>query len=482
MSAGVSPNTLFVETYGCQMNELDSELVSDQLVALGYRLVDRVEDAGVVLINTCSVRALAEQKVWSRLGRLGMHKRENQPELVIGVLGCMAEREGSAISKRMPHVDLVCGPSHLHLLPTLVTEARRTRQQQLQVAGHAQRSSADSDDAIDGVEALDLSRRINVTGTQAQAYVRVTRGCDKFCSFCVVPYTRGPEVHRPPQHVVDEVQKLTDAGAREVTLIGQTVNHYCYNDGGVTTSFADLLWRVHEAVPSLPRLRFVTSYPRDFGDDILEVMAKAQRIARYLHLPAQSGSNRLLRAMNRGYTIESYLDLIERARARMPELRFAGDMIAGFPSETEDDHRLSISLIERVRYKNLFVFKYSPRPGTVAARRLTDDVPEADKKRRNLELLDAQAKVSLTHNNDRAGEILEVLVESESKLKDTPRAAEVQLGWEKRRATGIRRLVGRTSYDEIVAFEGPPTLVGQIVKVRATAATSLTVLGELIEP
>ena len=475
----VAPKAVFIDTYGCQMNELDSELVRDQLVAQGYEVVERPEDAGVVLLNTCSVRALSEQKVWSQLGRLGIQKREDRPDLVVGVLGCMAEREGKSIVSRMPHVDVVCGPSNLDRLPALLDEARRSKKPVLSLAGHTSRRSQTLDKAMDGVESLDLARAFSPDDRKSQAYVRVTRGCNKFCSFCVVPYTRGPEVHRPPAVIVDEVRRLSDQGALEVTLIGQTVNHYAHDEGGVRTSFAELLWRVHEAVPALPRLRFVTSYPRDFGDDVLDVLAAAPRIARYLHLPVQSGSDRLLRLMNRGYTVDEYLGLIDRARAKLPDVRFAGDMIVGFPSETDDEHVASLRLIERVRYKSLFVFKYSPREGTVAERRLPDDIPELVKKRRNVEMLDLQGKVSLTHNQELVGQTLDVLVESEGKLKGDRPPTDVRLGWEERRARGERRLVGRTPYDEIVAFDGTPDLVGSVVRVRATAATSLTILGEL---
>jgi tRNA-2-methylthio-N6-dimethylallyladenosine synthase len=289
----------------------------------------------------------------------------------------------------------------------------------------------------------------------AQAYVRITRGCNKFCAFCVVPFTRGPESHRPPDVVVDEVRRLVDQGVVEITLLGQTVNHYSYK----STSFADLLWQVHESVPQLPRLRFVTSYPRDFDDATLDVMAAASRICRYLHLPVQSGSNRMLMAMNRGYTVEAYLDLLARARARMPDICLASDMIVGFPGETDEDHQASLDLVQQAQFKSCFVFKYSPRPGTVAWRRLADDVPESTKKQRNLDLLALQADISLAHNRSKIGQTLEVLVESQSKLR------------------AQTRLVGRTSGDEIVAFDGDASLVGKIIRVRAAEATPITLLG-----
>ena len=471
--------TVFVETYGCQMNVLDSELVQGQLEALGYRFVPRPEDAGVVLINTCSIRELSEQKVWSQLGRLGIAKR-SRAEMVIGVLGCMAEREGPAILKRMPHVDVVCGPSNLDRLPTLLDNARQNKGAQLSLAGHTSRRSATLERAQDGVESLDLSRAMAPEGSKFQAYVRITRGCNKFCAFCVVPYTRGPEVHRPPGQIIEEVRRLVQRGAVEVTLIGQTVNHYVFQDGGKSTSFADLLWQVHEAVPELGRLRFLTSYPRDFGDDALDVMAAAPRICRYLHIPAQSGSNRLLRSMNRGYTVELYLELLERARARMPDISLAGDMIAGFSGETDEDHAASIALLKAARYKSCYIFKYSPRSGTVAGRRLPDDVPDEVKRARNLELLNVQSEVSRAHHERLVGRWLPVLVEGHNKLRQrTASAGSVQLGWEAARVAPANhvRLVGRTLGDEIVAFEGPAHWVGKIVRVRGVSATPLTVMG-----
>jgi tRNA-2-methylthio-N6-dimethylallyladenosine synthase len=246
------------------------------------------------------------------------------------------------------------------------------------------------------------------------------------CAFCVVPFTRGPELHRPPDAIVREVRRLVETGVVEVTLLGQTVNHYAHG----STSFADLLWRVHEAVPELPRLRFVTSYPRDFDDATLEVMRAAPRICRYLHLPVQSGSDRMLRFMNRGHTVEAFRGLLERARDRLPDVTIASDFIVGFPGETEEDHQASLELLRWARFKSCFVFKYSPRSGTVAHRRFADDVPGEVKKQRNLDLLNLQAEVSLAHNRSRVGQVLEVLVEGHSKLRARAPSKRVQLGGE----------------------------------------------------
>jgi tRNA-2-methylthio-N6-dimethylallyladenosine synthase len=484
MSENETMPGVFIETYGCQMNVLDSELVRDQLVALGYHFVERPQQADVVLLNTCSVRDLSEQKVWSQLGRLGISKREHRPDLVIGILGCMAEREGEQIIKRMSHVDLLCGPSNLDELPMLVEGALKKRGHQVSLAGHQSRRSATLDLAKDRLEALDLSRSFSPTDSPAQAYVRITRGCNKFCSFCVVPFTRGPEVHRAPEHILTEIRRLVDHGVLEVTLLGQTVNHYSHHDGGKSTSFADLLMLIHEEIPDLARLRFITSYPRDFSDDALDAMAACPRICRYLHIPAQSGSNTILKAMNRGYSVEEYGSLLERARARMPDIRLAGDMIVGFPGESEQDHQASIDLLRRAQYKSCFIFKYSPRTGTVAHRRYEEQVPEETKKRRNQDLLKVQGQISHDLLNDHTGHTLEVLVEDFGKFKTSPNANEsnlVQLG------SGLaskawRQLRGRTTGDEIVVFDGPANLLGSLTQVKAQRATSLTIHGTWLAP
>jgi tRNA-2-methylthio-N6-dimethylallyladenosine synthase len=442
---------IYIETYGCQMNVLDSDLVRQDLTARGHRVVQDEAAADVVLLNTCSVREHSEHKVWSKLGRLAMRKAL-EPHLTVGVIGCMAEREGEAIFDRAPVVDLLCGPSNLEALPRMLDGGARAA-----LSGHVSRRSSTLEAAADTLEALDLSRSFSDLPQSRQAYVRITRGCNKFCSFCVVPFTRGPEVHRAPDTIVEEVRALAQAGALEVTLLGQTVNHYQHPEA----TFAELLWCVHEAVPSLPRLRFLTSYPRDFRDDILDVMAAAPRICRYLHLPAQSGSNRMLRAMNRGYSAEEYLDLLGRARAKLPDVRIAGDMIVGFPGESDADHQASVALLRAAHYKSCFVFKYSPRPGTVAERRLPDDVPEATKKARNAELLAVQEQQSARRHEGLVGQRLRVLVEDEG-----PHKGLVPLG--------RRRLRGRTDGDEIVVFDGPRDWIGQLCDVRITGATPLT--------
>ena len=490
---------LYLETFGCQMNALDSELVLGQLRAQGYESVEDRESADVILYNTCSVREHAEQKVWSRLGELRPRKRQ-QPGLVIGVIGCMAERDGRDLFRRYPHVDVLCGPGELDKLPALIHNAvvtnegsgfgvqgsgkKRRRQRQVALMGSTSRRSGTLDAAEDHLEMLDLSRSVSPADDISQAYVRITRGCNKFCTYCVVPYTRGPEVHRPPQNIIDEVKKLADAGVREVTLLGQTVNHYAYAHGdGRVTSFAELLYQIHEAVPALPRLRFVTSFPRDFTDEALQAMRDCPRICHYLHVPVQSGSDRILKAMNRGYTVGQYRDFIDRAKGYMPDICLASDFIVGFPTETEDDFTASVELLRHCRFKNSFIFKYSPRPGTLAITRFADDVPDDVKRRRNNELLAVQQEVSAANNREMVGKTVEVIVEGESKLVSRQQGnggGTVELGWEKKAAAdGATQFIGRTRGDQIVAFDGPATLKGRILQVRIVDARNMTLFGRV---
>ncbi len=503
---------LYLETFGCQMNVLDSELVMGQLRARGFESTEDRDNADVVIFNTCSVREYAEQKVWSRLGQLRETKQTN-PNLVIGVIGCMAERDGTDIFKRFPHIDILCGPGELDKLPGMVVNAstsramdaadasisatqrtaERTDQRQVALMGATSRRSSTLSAAEDNLELLDLSRALSPGDDVSQAYVRITRGCNKFCTYCVVPYTRGPEVHRPPQNIIDEVKMIADAGALEVTLLGQTINHYAFAHGdGRVTTFADLLYLIHEAVPHLPRLRFVTSYPRDFTDQALQAMRDCERICRYLHVPAQHGNNRILKAMNRGYTIEEYDDFVGRAKALMPDIALASDFIVGFPTETEDEFRQCIDVVKRHRFKNSFIFKYSPRPGTTAITRFEDDVPEEVKKRRNNELLAVQSEICEQNNAELVGKTVDVMVEGESKLVSKQAAypsSNVTLGsgftkpkptdghpW-----TSQTQLIGRTRGDQIVVFDGAATLKGKIQSVEIVRSSRMTLFAQLLE-
>jgi tRNA-2-methylthio-N6-dimethylallyladenosine synthase len=493
---------LYLETFGCQMNVLDSELVLGQLRAQGYESVDDHDQADVILYNTCSVREHAEQKVWSRLGEL-RNRKTTQPDLIIGVIGCMAERDGTNIFQRFPHVDVLCGPGELDKLPTLVHNAVVTHKahgsavgfpaRQVALMGAASRRSSTLAAAEDTLELLDLSRSVSPSDEISQAYVRITRGCNKFCTYCVVPYTRGPEVHRPPRNIIDEVRKLVDAGAKEVTLLGQTINHYAYAHGdGRTTTFADLLYEIHEATPDLPRLRFVTSFPRDFTDAALQAMRDCERICRFLHVPAQHGNDRILKLMNRGYTAQSYIDFIGRARDYMPDISIASDFIVGFPTETDAEFDQTVDLVRHCRFKNSFIFKYSPRPGTTAIDRFNDDVPEDVKRRRNNELLAVQQQVTIEENRKLVGQTLEVMVEGESKLVTRRRASasKIELGWERRTEiasdrielpTAQTQLVARTRGDQVVCFAGDLSLKGELVDVHITEANGMTLFAHLAD-
>lgn len=488
---------LYMETFGCQMNVLDSELVLGQLRAQGYESVESRDDADVILYNTCSVREHAEQKVWSRLGEL-KNRKTTDPQLVIGVIGCMAERDGTDIFRKFPHVDVLCGPGELDKLPNLVHNAVVTkspespnasaRTRQVALMGATSRRSSTLEAAEDTLELLDLSRSVSPSDDISQAYVRITRGCNKFCTYCVVPYTRGPEVHRPPQNIIDEVRKLVDAGAKEVTLLGQTINHYHYAHGdGRKTTFAELLYQIHEATPDLPRLRFVTSFPRDFTDEALQAMRDCERICRFLHVPAQHGNDRVLKLMNRGYTAQQYVDFVGRARAYMPDVSIASDFIVGFPTETDDEFAQTVDLVRTCRFKNSFIFKYSPRPGTTAIDRFKDDIPEDVKRKRNNELLTVQQEVTQQLNREMIGQTLEVMVEGESKLMSKQGAAypssKVELGWEQRSAHfneplqlqhRMTQLVARTRGDQIVCFDGPATLKGDLLRVKITDTRGMT--------
>ena len=508
---------VYLETFGCQMNELDSELVRGQLTALGYSFTTDVDSADVVLYNTCSVREQAENKVLSRVGRIA----QRETPVVLGLIGCLAEREGTALMSKYPRIDLLCGPSELDRLPLLIDNALKTERVQqadrVALAGNRSRRSATLSAAADNLELLDLSRSFDPDGgsSRRSAYVRITRGCNKFCTYCVVPYTRGAEVHRPPDAIVQECRRLAETGVIEVTLLGQTVNHYRYTHGVAvavngreaaqvgpgaaaftgprrlgtagsrrTTTFADLLGRIHDEVPALQRIRFVTSYPRDFGVDILEVMRDCRRICRYLHAPAQSGSDRILALMNRGYSRGEYIEFIDRARDYLPDVSIAGDVIVGFPTETDHDFELTMDLLRLVRFKNNFIFKYSPRPGTTAWNRLPDDVPDEVKRRRNNELLALQARISSAVHAEFVGKVVNVFVGGVSPRSGRveTRPGSVELGWERPRQR--IQMSGRTAGDLITVFEIPPQSTpeqfqGRILSVLVTAAAPLVLFGRL---
>jgi tRNA-2-methylthio-N6-dimethylallyladenosine synthase len=486
----------FLETFGCQMNILDSQLVEGQLLARGLTPAESPKQADLILYNTCSVRKHAEDKVTSRLGHLKFVKKRN-PDVVIGVLGCMAERAKDEILVQHPHVDLLCGPGELDQLPGLIDEVEANRRQITALAGSLSRRTKVLERALeeDVLEALDLSRNPAPDADVLQSYIRVQRGCDKFCTYCVVPFTRGAERSRPAQHIVDETRMLASRGCREITLLGQTVNSYVNQEDGRAVKFAELLERVH-AVEGIDRIRFVTSFPADWDEDIFRVMRDYPKVCPYLHIPAQSGSDRMLEGMRRTYTVDSYIRLMDTARQYVPDIALAGDFIVGFSGETEADHQASIDLVRRVGYKQIFVFKYSPRPGTAADRVQPNDIPAEVKAARNQELLAVQMELMEREKRKLIGQTVEVLVEGYSKAARRAQAAtgaatdasadanNQQQESEQDRGSEVSRekanqLVGRTPHDMITVFDGRAEVIGSLARIRVTDASSLTLFGEI---
>ncbi len=452
---------LFIETYGCQMNVADSEVVAGIMAGEGYELTDELKAADLILVNTCSVREKAEQTVRNKLANF-THLKRLRPHLVIGVLGCMAERLKEKLLEEERMVDLVAGPDAYRDLPRLV--------------GRAQASLSAVNVRLSLCETYDGIRPVRLSEGSPTAFVSVMRGCDNMCTYCVVPYTRGRERSRDPQSVLEEIGVLQDKGVREVTLLGQNIDSYLWYGGGAKKDFekasrearenacrfSGLLSRVAEAFPRM-RIRFCTSNPHDMTDDVLDAIASHPNICRYLHLPFQSGSTRILRHMHRGYTREEYLALIDRIRAKLPDCGLTMDVIAGYPTETEEDHRQTLSLMEYVKYDFGYMFKYSERPGTYAARHYPDDVPEEVKQRRLDEIIALQAQHSAWRNAQYIGRECEVLCEGTSK-KDAG------------------RLFGRNSQGIVVVFDAAGHRVGDFVRVRIDDTTQGTLLGSVVEP
>ncbi|HHT9146871.1 MAG TPA: tRNA (N6-isopentenyl adenosine(37)-C2)-methylthiotransferase MiaB [Candidatus Wunengus sp. YC61] len=433
--------TVFFETFGCQMNKLDTELSLGLLQEEGYKIVDKVDEADVILFNTCSVRQHAEDKVYSHLGALKTLKKR-QPEVIIGVLGCMAQKDGEAIFKRMPHVDLVCGTRMFSRLPEMLLKIRNHGSHVL---------------AIDEDQIVNVKRAVTYRPNFYQAFVTVMRGCDNYCSYCIVPYVRGREISRTIADIKEEVQPLVSNGCKEVTLLGQNINSYGKGLSGNVT-LGDLLTELN-AIEGLERIRFVTSHPADMSRDLIRTMSRLEKVCEYLHMPAQSGSDEVLKRMRRGYTAGYYREFVRYARELIPRLTVASDFIVGFPGETEDDFQETVRLMEDIRFQNCFIFKYSPRTGTKAAE-LKDDVPDETKRARNLKLLELQKKISLEENTKMIGKKVEVLVEGASK-------------------SDPNRLSGRTRQNHIVVFNGSQELVGKLVGVLIHEVTDLTLFGKL---
>lgn len=435
------PHLYCLHVFGCQMNKLDAELVEGVLRESGYEAAEDPEAAGIRLFVTCSVRDHAEARVHSRLGALCAWKRRC-PEGIIGVLGCMAQKEGRALLDRHPHVDLVIGTRDFHRLDALL---RRVSDGERGIV------------AVGGEEPPRVRRRVAVRPRPFQAYVAIMRGCDSFCSYCVVPYVRGREVSRPLEAVVEEASRLVEDGVKEITLLGQTVNRY-RDPGG--RSLPDLLYRL-QAMDGLERIGIVTSYCAYVDPPLIEAMAACTKVARYLHLPAQSGSDRILARMGRRYTADRYREVAAELRAAMPDLEIGSDFIVGFPGEREEDFRATERLMEEVRFQQSFVFKYSPRPGTRAAERFPDDVSAPVKEARNARLLEVQHRIAAEKNARLEGETVEVLVEGPSRRNP-------------------ERYTGRTAYNQIAVFPPCPGLEGSRMKVRVARSTALTLLCEEI--
>lgn len=432
---------VFFETFGCQMNKLDAELSLGLLQEEGYKIVDKVDDADVILFNTCSVRKHAEDKVYSHLGALKTLKKRH-PDVIVGVLGCMAQKDGEAIFKRMPHVDLVCGTRMFSRLPEMLLKIRNHGSHVL---------------AIDEDQIVNVKRAVTYRPNFYQAFVTVMRGCDNYCSYCIVPYVRGREISRTIADIKEEVQSLVSNGCKEVTLLGQNINSY--GKGlSVNVTLGDLLTELN-AIDGLERIRFVTSHPADMSRDLIRTMSHLEKVCEYLHMPAQSGSDEVLKRMRRGYTAGYYREFVRYARELIPHLTVASDFIVGFPGETEEDFHETVRLMEDIRFQNCFIFKYSPRTGTKAAE-LTDDVPDETKRARNIKLLELQKKISLEENTKMIGKKVAVFVEGASK-------------------SDPNRLSGRTRQNHIVVFNGSQDLVGKLVGVVIHEVTDLTLFGKV---
>lgn len=450
---------LYIESYGCQMNFSDSEIVASILASEGYNTTDKLEDADLVLVNTCSIREKAEITVRKRLEKFNAEKK-TRPHLKVGVLGCMAERLKSQLLEEEKIVDMVVGPDAYKDLPNLLKEVEEGR--------NAVNVILSKEETYGDIAPV----RLNSNGVSA--FVSITRGCDNMCTFCVVPFTRGRERSRDPLSIVEEINGLWDKGFKEITLLGQNVDSYLWYGGGLkkdfekasdmqqatAVNFAGLLEMVALAQPGM-RFRFSTSNPQDMSEDVVRTMAKYHNICNYIHLPVQSGSDRVLKKMNRLHTREEYFRLIDRIREILPDCGISQDMIAGFPTETEEDHQDTLSLMKYVKYDFGFMFAYSERPGTMAARKFRDNIPEATKKRRLREIIDLQQEHSLFRTRQHLGKVEEVLIEGNSKKSS-------------------EQWMGRNSQNTVVVFPKEDYKIGDFVMVEIQDCTSATLLGKAV--
>jgi tRNA-2-methylthio-N6-dimethylallyladenosine synthase len=434
---------IYIQTHGCQMNQLDSERIAEVMARHGYMPIESAEWADLIVLNTCSVRDKAEQKVYSALGRWKEIK-QRRPSVVIGVGGCVAQQEGTMLLRRVPHLDIVFGTHAIHKLPELVDAVQRLRSRPVETAFYRDPSYMEEPEG-----------RSRVQG--AKAFVTIMQGCNKVCSFCIVPHVRGREVSRSSDKILQEIRSLVGHGVREVMLLGQNVNSYGKLSPG-EIGFAELLARAN-AVRGLERIRFTTSHPQDLSPELIDAFATLDKLCEHLHLPVQSGSDSVLARMRRGYSREEYLARLSRLRERCPDVALSTDIIVGFPGETDDEFEESLELLRQLEYDEIFAFMYSPRPQTVSAKIYKDDVPDPVKRDRLQRVLLLQQGISLRKNREKIGECEEVLVEGSSKLKNG-------------------HVMGRTRANRIVNFSGDGRLVGRMVRVRIAGATANSLLGE----
>jgi tRNA-2-methylthio-N6-dimethylallyladenosine synthase len=436
---------LYVKTYGCQMNQYDSERIAQVMGRVGYARTDCIEMADLILLNTCSVRDKAEQKVYSMLGSWKALK-ESRGGVVIAVGGCVAQQEGAGLLRRIPHLDLVFGTHNIHKLPHMVEQVRTSRSRPVEIAFYREPSYMEDPDG-----------RTEAGG--AKAFVTIMQGCNKVCSFCIVPRVRGREVSRPSAKIIAEIESLAHRGVIEVMLLGQNVNSYGTSSSG-EPSFAELLARVN-AVEGLQRIRFTTSHPQDLSPELIDAYDKLEKLCGHLHLPVQSGSDAVLSRMRRGYTRDEYCHRIDDLRRRCPNVALTTDIIVGFPGETDNEFADTLEMLNQVEYDEIFSFMYSPRPGTVSAKLYEDDVAYEIKKHRLKEVQNLQQQISLRKNRESIGNIEEILVDGESRL-----------------ANG--QIMGRTRTNRIVNLMGEKTLIGSLVPVGITGATATSLIGETL--
>jgi len=432
------------------MNKLDSDNIAGGLEKQGYQMVNNEQEADIILFNTCSVRESAEERAYANL-RILKNLKDKKPDLIIGLIGCLAEKDKTDALTRIPYLDLICGPNQETNIPQMIEEIIKTRRTIVRTGDEGQAGKA----TICNPPAVYPAHRGAISNSFS-AYVLAMRGCDNFCSYCVVPYLRGRETSRPVAEIVNEVKLLAEKGVKEITLLGQNITAYGKN---TADNLSELLQAVNE-ISGVERIRFITSHPSFVTEELFEVIRDLPKVCPHLHIPAQSGSNKILKAMNRRYTREDYLWIIDKGRYLVPDIEFASDFIVGFPGETEEDFQETVALLKEARFLNSFIFKYSTRPGTRAGK-LKDDIPYSVKQERNKILLEVQSRISLEKNRAMTGKIVEVLVEGKSKNNPAKQA-------------------GRTRQNHIVIIESPDSLTGQFVKVKITDATALSLRGEVV--